>query len=63
MVSLDQNPESTLSTISPVAPARRHRATSSSTKRLAPRAVLADPLRMRACSTSPVSARVASSGW
>ena len=31
--------------------------------RCTPRWVLAEPLRIRACSTSPVSARVASSGW
>ena len=63
MVSLDQNPESKRMTISPAAPARRTRATTSSMKRRTPRAVLAEPLRMRACSTSPVSARVASRGW
>jgi hypothetical protein len=55
MVSFDQKPESTRSVMSLIAPARRQRATSSSTKRLVPLAVLADPLRMRACSTSPVS--------
>ena len=63
IVSLDQNPESTRTTISPVAPARRTRAMSSWMKRRAPRAVFADPLRMRACSTSPVSARLAKIGW
>src|ERR1019366_5276800 len=45
MVALDQNPESKRMTSSPVAPARRTRATSSSTKRTAPRWVLAPPLR------------------
>ena len=63
MVSFDQNPESKRMTISPLAPARRTRATSSSMKRRAPRAVLADPLRIRACRTSPVSARLARIGW
>jgi hypothetical protein len=38
MVVLNQNPESTRTTISPEAPARRTRAISSSTKRLVPRA-------------------------
>ena len=50
-------------TISPLAPARRARATSSSTKRLVPRAVLAKPFLMRACRTSPVPARTARMGW
>src|SRR5208282_334418 len=58
-VSLDQNPESKRMTSSPVAPARRTRATSSAIKRLAPRAEPAGPRRSRAWSTSPVSARVA----
>ena len=63
----DQNPESIRTVSSPLrtvssprAPARRSRATSSSTNRTTPRAVFAEPLRSRACSTSPVSARVAS---
>jgi hypothetical protein len=59
----DQNPESARKVSSPLAPARRKRATSSSTNRAMPRAVLALPLRSRAPSTSPLSARVASSGW
>ena len=63
MVSLDQYPESKRMMISPVAPARRRRATSSSTKRLVPRWVLADPLRIRAWRISPVSALVARIGW
>jgi hypothetical protein len=42
-----------------LAPARTTRAISSSTKRSAPRALLALPVRARMCSTSPVSARVA----
>ena len=41
----------------------RTRATTSSMNRPAPRWVFAEHLRIRACSTSPVSARVASSGW
>ena len=63
MVALDQKPESNRMTISPLAPARRARATSSSTKRLAPREVLAEPLRIRAWRTSPVPARTATMGW
>ncbi len=63
MVALDQKPESKRMTISPVAPARLALATSSSTKRLAPREVLAEPLRMRACRTSPVPALTAMMGW
>jgi hypothetical protein len=59
----DQNPESIRKVSSPLAPARRSRATSSSMKRAMPWAVLAAPLRSRACSASPVSALVASSGW
>jgi hypothetical protein len=58
-----QNPESARKMIGPVAPARRMRPTVSSTKRDAPRAVLAFPVRWRAWRISPVSARVASSGW
>jgi hypothetical protein len=57
------DPESARKVSSPLAPARRSRAISSSTNRRGPRAVLAEPLRSRACSTSPLSARVASSGW
>jgi hypothetical protein len=63
MVPCDQNPESMRMVSSPDAPARRTRAASSSTKRAVPRAVLARPVRWRACSTSPLSARVATSGW
>lgn len=63
MVPFDQKPESNLRTIGPVAPALRSRATSSSTNRLVPRWVLADPLRIRACTISPVSALLAGSGW
>ena len=61
-MSLDQNPESNRITICPAAPARRARAMVSSMNRRVPRAVFAEPLRIRACSTSPVSARVANSG-
>lgn len=42
---------------------RRTRAISSSTRRLVPRAVLAETFRMRACSTSAVSERVANRVW
>jgi hypothetical protein len=63
MVLADQKPESMRMVSSPVAPARRTRAASSSTNLAVPRAVLARPLRWRACSTSPLSARVATSGW
>ena len=62
MVSADQNPESKRMTTWPAAPARRRRATSSSMNRRAPLAVLAEPLRMRACTISPVSARLARIG-
>ena len=55
MVVLDQKPESKRMTNWPMAPARRSRATSSSTKRLVPRWVLAEPLRMRTCRSSPVA--------
>jgi hypothetical protein len=48
--------------LGPSAPARRTRQMSSCTKRRAPLAVLAKPLRARTCSTSPVSARVARIG-
>ena len=58
----DQNPESARTVVGPVAPARRRLATSSSTNRTTPRAEPAEPLRMRAASTSRVSARAASSG-
>jgi hypothetical protein len=61
-VAFDQNPESARSSLTPVAPARATRAMSSSKKRPIPREVFADPLRSRTCKTSPVSARVASSG-
>jgi outer membrane protein assembly factor BamB len=50
----DQNPESARRHSAAGAPARRRRATSSSTKCLAPRWL--EPLRNRACSTSPVGA-------
>ena len=46
----------------PEAPARLRLATSSSTKRTTPREDPAEPLRMRAASTSLVSARAASNG-
>jgi len=59
MVLADQKPESARMVSSPLAPARRTRAANSSTKR----AVLARPVRCRACRTSPLSARLASSGW
>ena len=48
MVLADQNPESMRMVSSPVAPARRTRPATSSTKRAAPRAVLARPVRWRA---------------
>lgn len=57
-----QNPESARNVTDPVAPARLITATSSSTNRTAPRAVFADPCRIRANNTSPLPARVASSG-
>jgi hypothetical protein len=63
IVLADQNPESIRMVSSPDAPARRTRPASSSTNRAAPRAVLARPVRWRACNTSPLSARVATSGW
>jgi hypothetical protein len=63
MVLADQKPESARMVSSPLAPARRTRAANSSTNLAVPRAVLARPVRCRACSTSPVSARVATSGW
>jgi hypothetical protein len=59
---LFQNDESARNSFSPVAPARATRAISSSTNRTAPRLELALPLRSRTCSTSPLSAREASSG-
>ena len=46
MVLLDQNPESARTMIFPVAPARRTRGMSSSTKRFAPRAVFAAPFAL-----------------
>lgn len=58
-----QKPESARITSGPRAPHRRTRPASSRTKRSAPRIVLAGPFRIRRWSTSPVSARVASSGW
>jgi hypothetical protein len=48
MVVADQNPESARMVSSPLAPARRTRAASSSTNRAAPRALLARPERWRA---------------
>jgi hypothetical protein len=62
-MSLADQPESIRKVSSPLAPARRRRAMSSSQNRRMPRAVLAAPLRSRACSTSPLPALVASSGW
>jgi hypothetical protein len=62
MTLADQRPESARMVSSPAAPARRARPANSLTNRSAPRAVLAEPIRMRRCSISPVSARVASSG-
>src|SRR4051812_6210076 len=58
-----QNPESALSSLAPVAPARSTRAISSSMKRSMPFWVFADPFLRRICSTSRVSARVARIGW
>ena len=58
----DQNPESARTVIAPAVPARRATARTSDTKRSTPRAVCADPLRILADRTSPVPARVASSG-
>ncbi len=58
-----QKPESARIVSGPLAPARRTRPASSRTKRSAPRIVLAWPLRILMCSTSPLSARVARSGW
>src|SRR5580658_6778471 len=58
-----QKPESARSSLTPLAPARPTRAISSSVKRSIPFCVFADPVRRRMCSTSRVSARVASSGW
>jgi hypothetical protein len=59
----DQNPESPRSVSGPVALARRTRPARSLTNRSAPRAVLAEPVRIRRWSSSPVSALLASSGW
>ena len=50
------------SSLAPVASACVTRAISSSAKRSTPRGLPADPLRNRMYSTSPMSARVASSG-
>jgi hypothetical protein len=47
MVLADQNPESIRMVSSPLAPARRTRAASSSTNLAVPRAVLARPVRWR----------------
>jgi hypothetical protein len=58
-----QNPESALTSLVAVAPARSTRATSSSQKRLIPFCVFADPFLSRMCSASRVSARVARIGW
>jgi hypothetical protein len=58
----DQNPESARNTSWPLAPARRTRPASSLTNRSAPRPDAARPVRIRTCSTSPVSALVASNG-
>ena len=57
-----QNPESALSSFTPVAPARCTRAISSSVKRSIPFCVFAEPLRKRMCNTSRVSALVARIG-
>jgi hypothetical protein len=59
---LVRNPESARNSFVPVAPAPVTRAIGSSTNRSAPVAVFAEPLRRRACSTSPVSAREATIG-
>ena len=58
----DQKPLSARTVIAPAAPARRAAARTSDTKRSTPLAVCADPLRILANRTSPVPARVASSG-
>ena len=57
-----QNPESARSSFSPRAPARSTRAASSWQKRSIPFCVFAEPSRIRMCSTSLVSARVARIG-
>ena len=62
IVLLLPKPESARTSSGPVAPRRRTRCTSSRTKRSAPRWLCADPLRIRACSTSPLSERVAAGG-
>jgi len=59
----DQKPASARNTSWPLAPARRTRPATSLTNRSAPRPEAARPVRWRAWRTSPVSARVASSGW
>jgi hypothetical protein len=63
VIFLFQKPESARTRISPLPPARRTRAISSSTKRGAPRWVCAEPVRSRTCNTSSPPARVAGSGW
>jgi hypothetical protein len=60
---LFQKAESARTTISPLAPARRSRGSSSCTKRSAPRPEPAEPFRRRACKISPLPARLAISGW
>jgi hypothetical protein len=60
---LFQKAESALSSFGPLAPARPTRAISSSANLSTPRGLAAFPVRKRMCSTSPVSARVAISGW
>jgi hypothetical protein len=57
-----QNPESALSSFTPLAPARSTRAISSSQKRSIPFCVFAEPFLRRMCSASLVSARVARIG-
>ena len=61
MSAQDQKPASARTTRGPAAPARRTRATSSSTNRLWPR--WEDPLRSRAWRISPVLDHTATSGW
>ena len=58
----DQNPESQRNTTLPVQPAWVRWPRSSWRNRFIPRAVFAEPLRIRAANTSPVSARNARSG-
>jgi Polyketide cyclase / dehydrase and lipid transport len=52
-----------ISSFTPFAPALATRAISSQAKRTTPRALLALPFLSLTCSTSPESAREASSGW